>query len=126
MAQRHILVVDDEPMVLDIISRDLIAAGFRVTTAASGAAALKAARADRPDVAVIDLLMPGLDGYALCSMFKRDLSLRVPVVIITARSDQADEQRARDLGADLFLRKPFSSKALRDGITGLLEATPQS
>jgi len=122
MAQRHVLVVDDEPAVLDIISRDLTAAGYRVTTAASGFAALKSARRDRPDVAIIDLLMPGLDGYQLTSMFKRDLTLKIPVVVITGRCRESDVQRARDLGADMFLRKPFNSKTLRDSIQQLLNA----
>ena len=120
MGQAHILVVEDEPAELTAMVGVLRAAGWRVTPVARGTAALKSARADRPDVAVIDLLMPGLDGFQLCLMFKHDPLLNSPIVVVTGRSSEDDRKRALATGAEVFLAKPFKGEQLVAAVRGLL------
>jgi DNA-binding response OmpR family regulator len=122
---KHVLVVDDEPSVLDVVGTRLKTAGYRVTTARTGNEALRAVRDDRPDLAVVDLLMPGLDGYGFCAMVKRDLTLRFPIVVISGRTDERDRQRALDAGAATFVAKPFNDRRLLDAIEKLLAEQTQ-
>jgi len=124
MARKRILVVDDEQIMLDFVASLLRAAGYRVTTAMEGAAALRAARAERPDLAVVDLLMPGIDGYAFCSMVRRDRALGFPIIVVSGRVGKNDAQRAVDSGAAAFLAKPIDRRQLLETVKQLLEAPP--
>ncbi len=128
MAAQHILVVDDDRMMRDFVAQALEAAGHRVTRAASGTDALKAARSDRPDLAVVDLLMPGMDGFQLCAFFRRDMALGFPVVVITGRCAEQDCRRALDAGAADYLVKPFTDRQLLASVEKALAekvTTPQ-
>jgi len=107
---RTILVVDDEPRIVELARDYLEHAGFRVITANDGRTALEMARRDRPDLVVLDLGLPGLDGLDVTRELRRDGS--IPIVMVTARDDELDKLLGLELGADDYLTKPFSPREL--------------
>ena len=107
---KTILVVDDEPKIADLARDYLEHAGFTVRTAADGEAALAAVRRDRPDLVVLDLGLPRLDGLDVTRAIRRDSNL--PVIMLTARDDELDKLVGLELGADDYLTKPFSPREL--------------
>ncbi|OII66943.1 response regulator transcription factor [Streptomyces sp. CC77] len=106
----HVLVVDDDPTVSEIVTGYLERAGFGVALAADGPGALAAAGARWPDLVVLDLMLPGMDGLAVC----RELRARgpVPVIMLTARADEEDRILGLEIGADDYVTKPFSPREL--------------
>jgi DNA-binding response OmpR family regulator len=120
MVRRHILVVEDEQPTLTLIKKILVGAGYRVTGVLDGLAALKAARADPPDLVLLDLIMPGVDGYGVCALLKRDYTFHAPIAILTGRTSEKDAKAAFEAGADAVLRKPIDRQALLARITELL------
>ena len=107
---RTILVVDDEPRIVELARDYLEHAGFTVSTAADGPAALDAVRRQRPDLVVLDLGLPGLDGLDVTRELRRQGS--IPIVMLTARDDELDKLLGLELGADDYLTKPFSPREL--------------
>jgi DNA-binding response OmpR family regulator len=107
---KTVLVVDDEPKIVDVVREYLEHAGFSVRTAGDGPAALERARALAPDLVVLDLGLPGLDGLDVARQLRR--SSRVPVIILTARGDEVDRIIGLEIGADDYLVKPFSPREL--------------
>lgn len=117
----RILVVDDEPDITALVAYHLAKAGYRVSTAANGTDALKSAREERPDVVVLDLMLPGLSGYeVLQELRKRDETRDVGVILLTARREEADRIRGLSLGADDYLTKPFSPHELSLRVAALI------
>ncbi len=109
----RILVVDDEPDITALVAYHLAKAGYRVSTASSGADALRAASEQRPDVVVLDLMLPGLSGLdVLQTLRHQDDTRDVGVILLTARREEADRVRGLSLGADDYLTKPFSPSEL--------------
>jgi DNA-binding response OmpR family regulator len=106
----HILVVDDDPTVVDVVRRYLERAGYPVRTAADGSAALADALADPPALLVLDLLLPELDGLEVCRRLR--MAQPVPIVMLTARGDEDERVAGLELGADDYLTKPFSPREL--------------
>jgi two-component system, OmpR family, response regulator MprA len=119
---RRILVVDDDPMVATTIRRVLLPEGYDVDVALGGAAALDRARDRRPDLVVLDLMMPGIDGLEVCRQLRTDGNL--PILMLTARSGTADRVRGLDTGADDYLVKPFAYAELLARVRALLRRTP--
>jgi DNA-binding response OmpR family regulator len=107
---RTILVVDDEPRIVDVARDYLQHAGFEVAIAADGPAALEAVRAREPDLIVLDLGLPGIDGLDVARELRR--SSDVPIVMLTARDDEVDRILGLELGADDYVTKPFSPREL--------------
>jgi DNA-binding response OmpR family regulator len=107
---KTILVVDDEPKIVDLARDYLEHAGFSVRTAGDGPAALAAVQRDHPDLVVLDLGLPGLDGLDVTRSIRRDSNL--PVIMLTARDDELDKLLGLELGADDYLTKPFSPREL--------------
>jgi len=107
---KHILVVDDEPRIAEIARDYLERAGYRVTMAANGADALAFARAQRPDLIVLDLGLPHMDGLDVTRTLRRQSS--VPIIMLTARVEESDKLVGLELGADDYVTKPFSPKEL--------------
>ena len=105
-----ILVVDDEPKILKLARDYLAKAGFQVIVAADGPAALAQARRERPDLIVLDLALPGMDGLDVCRALRRDSD--VPIIMLTARAEEADRLIGLELGADDYIVKPFSPREL--------------
>jgi two-component system phosphate regulon response regulator PhoB len=117
----RILVVDDEPDITALVAYHLAKAGYRVTTAASGAEALRAARNERPDVVILDLMLPGVSGYDVLSELRsRDETRDVGVILLTARREETDRIRGLTLGADDYLTKPFSPQELTLRVAAVL------
>jgi len=106
----RILIVDDEPKIVRLVSDYLEAAGFGVLTARSGEEALMRVRTERPDLVVLDLGLPGLDGLDVTRTLRRDGEL--PVIMLTARDDETDRIIGLELGADDYVTKPFSPREL--------------
>jgi two-component system alkaline phosphatase synthesis response regulator PhoP len=113
MATRTILVVDDEPGIVTIARDYLDRAGFRVITAGTGTDALRLARAERPSLLVLDLMLPGMDGLDVTRALRGDPATRtLPIIMLTARVDEADRLIGLELGADDYISKPFSPREL--------------
>ncbi len=110
---RTILVVDDEPGIVQIARDYLDRAGFRVITAGDGASALRLARAERPSLLVLDLMLPGMDGLDVTRALRQDPATRkLPIIMLTARVEEADRLIGLELGADDYITKPFSPREL--------------
>lgn len=124
MRKPTVLVVDDEPRILRFVRAELESAGFRVLTAANGFTALEAAYSENPDLLVLDVIMPGLDGFEVLRRL-RDVS-SIPVILLTARGSDADKVRGLDLGADDYLTKPFSPDELSARVRAVLRRTAGS
>jgi two-component system phosphate regulon response regulator PhoB len=117
----RILVVDDEPDITALVAYHLAKAGYRVSTAARGQDALKAAAEERPDVVILDLMLPGMSGYDVLAEFRARPETRdVGVILLTARKQEADRIRGLTLGADDYLTKPFSPAELTLRVAALL------
>jgi two-component system phosphate regulon response regulator PhoB len=117
----RILVVDDESDITALVAYHLAKAGFRVSTAANGPDALRSAREERPDIVILDLMLPGISGYdVLAEMRKREETREVGVILLTARREETDRIRGLSLGADDYLTKPFSPQELSLRVSGLL------
>lgn len=108
-----ILVVDDEPEAVELVEFNLKQAGFDVAVAADGAEALKKARALMPNLIVLDLMLPEVDGLEVCKMLRRDsATAKVPIIMLTAKAAEIDRILGLELGADDYITKPFSPREL--------------
>jgi DNA-binding response OmpR family regulator len=107
---KKILVVDDEPKIVQLVRDYLERAGFRVLTAATGKAALALAHSERPDLIILDLGLPEMDGLDVTRTLRKDSN--VPILMLTARSEETDKLVGLELGADDYITKPFSPKEL--------------
>jgi two-component system alkaline phosphatase synthesis response regulator PhoP len=112
MAYQTILVVDDEPQIVELVKDYLKQAGFRVVTARDGQTALTVARHERPDLVVLDLMLPGgMDGLDVCRRLRQDAVLgMVPIIMLTARGEETDRLIGLAVGADDYVTKPFSPR----------------
>jgi two-component system, OmpR family, alkaline phosphatase synthesis response regulator PhoP len=107
---KKILVIDDEPKIVEICKDYLHVAGFDVVTAEDGPQGLVQARLQKPDLIVLDLMLPGMDGLDVCRSLRRESN--VPIVMLTARIEEADKLIGLELGADDYITKPFSPREL--------------
>jgi two-component system, OmpR family, alkaline phosphatase synthesis response regulator PhoP len=113
VAKEHILVVEDDEDILELLKYNLTKEGFRVTAATSGEEALRAVKSSLPDLLVLDLMLPGMDGLEVCRMLSRDSrTSRVPIIMVTAKGEEADIVTGLELGAADYITKPFSPKVL--------------
>ena len=115
---KTVLVVDDEPKIRDLVREYLEHAGFAVLTAADGNSALATTRTRHPDVIVLDLGLPGMDGIDVARSVRRDSS--VPIVMLTARDDELDRVLGLEIGADDYVTKPFSPRELVARVRAIL------
>ncbi|HUD46641.1 MAG TPA: response regulator transcription factor [Candidatus Baltobacteraceae bacterium] len=109
----RILVVDDEPDVLDLVTYNLVLAGFQTETAVDGAEALRKARSITPDLILLDLMLPEMDGLEVCKLLRRDTKTSsIPIIMLTARASEIDRIVGLELGATDYVPKPFSPREL--------------
>ena len=121
----RILVVDDEPDAIELIEFNLKAAGYEVTSAADGDEALKKARAVLPHLIILDLMLPGVDGLAVCKQLRRDeRTAPIPIIMLTAKAAEIDRVLGLELGADDYVTKPFSPRELVLRVKRLLRSEP--
>jgi DNA-binding response OmpR family regulator len=122
--RKKILVVDDNADVVELISLNLKQAGYSIGTASNGVDALKKARSLRPDLIVLDVMMPELDGFAVCEILRRDpATAATPIMMLTALSSELGRLAGLGSGASDFVTKPFSPRVLKQRIEGLLQKT---
>jgi two-component system OmpR family response regulator len=121
-AEAKLLVVEDDPNIIELLSASLRFAGFAVTTATTGTAAVVAAREARPDLVVLDVMLPDLDGFEVIRRM-RDAGIRTPVVFLTARDATDDKIRGLTLGGDDYVTKPFSLEELTARVRAVLRRT---
>ncbi|MFA5320607.1 MAG: response regulator [Candidatus Omnitrophota bacterium] len=118
---KKVLLVDDEPELLEMVKMRLEANNFEVITASDGQDALGIVRRVRPDIVILDIMLPKLDGFKVCRMFKFDDKYKsIPVILLTARVRETDRKTASEVGADAFITKPFEPQALLSNIYRLL------
>ena len=119
--KESILVVDDEEDILELVKYNLSKEGYSVTTVTTGEKAIRIARQDSPDLVVLDLMLPGVDGLEVCKYLKNDPSTnRIPILMLTAKEEESDIVIGLELGADDYVTKPFSPKVLTARIKALL------
>jgi len=121
---RTILVVDDEPTLRETLAEALEADGFRVVTAADGREALAQFREHRPELVVLDLMLPELSGIEVCRIIRQESG--VPILMLTAKSSELDKVLGLELGADDYVTKPFSLRELSARVRALLRRTEQA
>ena len=113
MTKETILVVDDERDIRELVSYNLTKNGYRTETVATGEEAIVRARADQPDLIILDLMLPGADGFDVCRRIKGEVTTRhIPILMLTARTDEVDIVAGLELGADDYVTKPFSPRVL--------------
>ncbi len=113
-----ILVVDDEPALTDLLTYNLQREHYRVCVAHTGPDALRLAQAQRPDLIILDLMLPGLDGFDVCKALRRESD--VPIIMLTARDEEVDRVVGLELGADDYVTKPFSVRELLARVKNVL------
>jgi DNA-binding response OmpR family regulator len=115
---KKILVVDDEPTLVATLKYNLEREGYEVITAADGESGLSAARDTQPDVIVLDLMLPGLDGLEVCRILRREMT--VPILMLTAKTEEVDKVVGLELGADDYVTKPFGMRELLARVRALV------
>ena len=120
---KKILLADDEADIVNLVSARLKANGYEVLSASDGETALKLAKEGQPDVVILDVMMPKLDGYKVCRLLKFDSRYKgIPVMMLTARTQPEDIQLATECGADAYMTKPLNSQEFLAKIAELLSA----
>ena len=120
MVQR-ILIVDDEQSIVDLLTYNLQRNGYEVVVARDGRQALRLAQSKQPDLIILDLMLPGLDGLDVCRVLRRDSA--IPIIMLTAREEEVDRVVGLELGADDYVTKPFSVRELMARVKAVLRRT---
>ncbi len=115
---QKVLVVEDEPSLVDTLEYSLTRQGYDVRTATDGVKALELARKEQPDLVVLDVMLPSLDGFEVCRILRQEMS--VPILMLTARTDEVDKIVGLEVGADDYMTKPFSMRELTARVKALL------
>ncbi|MBF0349444.1 MAG: response regulator [SAR324 cluster bacterium] len=125
MPKENILVVEDEHDIMELITYNLIREGYRVSAVSSGEEALTAIHESPPDLVMLDIMMPGLDGLEVCRRLKADnQTARIPVIMLTSKGRDSDVVRGLEMGADDYIVKPFSNKVVNARIRAVLRRLP--
>ncbi len=121
MGKEHILAVEDEEDILELLRYNLSKEGYRVTGVTSGEEALRAAKTLLPDLVLLDLMLPGIDGLEICRRLKQDgRTQHIPLVMVTAKGEEADIVTGLEMGADDYITKPFSPRVLLARVRSVL------
>lgn len=124
MSKGRILVVDDEIYIVHILDFSLGMEGYEVLTALDGEQALERLKSDKPDLIVLDIMMPKVDGYEVCRTIKGNPETQhIPVILLSAKGRNVDQKMGFDVGADDYITKPFSPRKLVERINALLGTT---
>ena len=118
---KRILLVDDEPDLLSTLKKRLETNNYEVITASDGMEALSKAKKEKPDLIILDLMLPKMDGYKVCRMLKFDEKYKhIPIIMFTARAEVEDEKLGQETGADAYITKPFETNNLLSKVEELL------
>ena len=115
---KRILVVDDEPTLVATVKYNLEREGYSVVTATDGVSALDKARRGRPDLVILDVMLPVIDGFEVCRLLRREMN--VPIIMLTAKTEEVDRVVGLEIGADDYVTKPFSMRELMARVKALL------
>ncbi len=127
MAKKQILVVEDVPESLTLLRIRLEASGYEVIGASDGEEGLKKARELHPDLIILDIMLPKMDGFTVCRFLKYDVEYEnIPIIMLTARGEQKDRALGKEVGADMYLVKPFDGTKLIQAIEKLTAWGPIS
>jgi DNA-binding response OmpR family regulator len=119
--KKRILIIEDESRVLAVLQKRLESAGYEVLSASDGKSGLNKARQEKPDLVILDLILPEMDGFQVCNFLKRDRRYQhIPIIILTARLEEKDITEAKKAGADAYFTKPFNYEDLLAKIKELL------
>jgi len=119
---KRILVVDDEPDIVTVIGKSLRDNGYEVIAANDGQEALEKAKAEKPDLILLDLMLPIMDGYKVCGLLKNDTRYsKIPVILFTAKAQEKDIKLGEEVGADAYITKPFEPEVLFSKIKELIK-----
>ncbi|MBI5145225.1 MAG: response regulator [Candidatus Omnitrophica bacterium] len=122
MANKKILVVDDEKELVEMIKMRLEANDYEVISAFDGQEALEKAKKEKPDLIILDLMLPKMDGYKVCGLLKADTRYnKIPIIMFTARVQESDIKLGQEVGADAYITKPFEPETLLGKIKELLK-----
>jgi len=122
MDKKRILIVDDEEDILKVLKLRLEANNYEVLISTDGQDGLNKARSEKPNLVILDLMLPKLDGYKVCRMLKFDEKYKViPVIMFTAKAQKKDEELGMEMGADAYITKPFEPDVLLEKIKELLD-----
>lgn len=113
-----VLIVEDDQTLLSVLEYNLAKEGYNVVTAADGVEALEAARRDKPDLIILDIMLPKMSGFEVCRILRKEMT--VPILMLTAREDEIDKVVGLDLGADDYMTKPFSMRELLARVRAML------
>jgi two-component system alkaline phosphatase synthesis response regulator PhoP len=119
----RILVVEDDPAALRLVSYTLESAGYQVITAVNGVEALRKAQQDAPDLVVLDVMLPGIDGFEVCHQLRSNPAAspgRPPILMLSAKSQEADRAMGEKMGADIYLPKPATPEQITAAVRSLL------
>lgn len=117
-ARQKVLVVEDEPSLVDTLQYSLSRQGYDVAVSSDGAKALEVARREHPDLVILDVMLPTMDGFEVCRILRQEMS--APILMLTARTDEVDKVVGLEVGADDYLTKPFSMRELTARVKALL------
>ena len=118
----NVLLVDDDPVILKLLQVNFEMEGFKVSTANDGVEGLEKARAERPDIVLLDIMMPRMDGLEVTKALKGDPETKdIPIILLSAKAQASDVQAGKDMGADDYLTKPFDPLELLERVGQLLE-----
>ena len=121
MAKKRILLIEDEVDMVYVLTLQLEAIHYEVLSATDGQVGLDMARKEKPDLIILDLMLPKMDGYKICRMLKFDERYKkIPIIMFTARVQDQDKKLGQEVGADAYITKPFDSQVLLDKINTLL------
>lgn len=124
MAKEKILIVDDEEHIVELIKFNLLNAGYEVLTANNGIDAVKIAKGEKPSLLLLDLMLPGIDGFDVCKEIKRDAEMKkTSIIMLTAKGEELDKILGLELGADDYITKPFSVRELLARVKAVLRRT---
>jgi two-component system, OmpR family, alkaline phosphatase synthesis response regulator PhoP len=124
MSDYKILVVDDEEHIQELLKFNLESSGYKVYCCGNGTDALKFVRSEKPDLILLDVMLPGMDGYDVCKEIRKDNNIsNLPIIMITAKSEELDKILGLELGADDYLTKPFSIRELLARVKAVLRRT---
>ena len=121
MAEEKILIVDDEEDILELVGYNLAREGYKIINALSGEEALRLSRSEMPNLIILDLMLPGIDGLEVLKRLKKDLkTINIPIILLTAKGEESDIVAGLELGADDYITKPFSPQILLARIRAVL------
>ncbi len=119
---RKILLIEDEKDMVYAVTLQLESSGYKTIAAFDGREGLKVARMENPDLIILDLMLPKMDGYKVCGLLKADIRYnKIPIIMFTARAQESDKKMGEEAGADAYITKPFEPRALLEKIKELLK-----